>query len=382
MKRLTTIVLLALAASAPAARPAYAQEAGPAAPEVKPANGRSIELEGQLQFQAASTTVDSVVTWDSELRRMRLTAIGQASDEFSGTLQTDFGAERARVRDAFVEWKPSSAFALRAGQFKIPFNGIEMTSSKRLLVIERANRIRGLPAQTTSGFLEENHLSARNRGFMATLRPGAGRFAIIAGGWQGNGEAADNNDGKEVAARLEYSALPLPEKTSKPLILAAAAVANGYFGGPRDTLRVAGGDSLRVEDPQYAVAFEGWVEYGKYLLPGLHVAGNAIFGDDPEELRLDSGDLDFRRFVGLQAWGEYLVSLAGPVVTALAPAFRADRFDPDTDVSDDANVLLTPGLNVYFGSNVKAQLNVDVLVPEDDALETESAVRVQTQLLF
>jgi hypothetical protein len=378
--RLRPVVLVVLVVLAHARWLAAQEE--PASPTIKLGAGRSLELEGQLQVQAASSSVDSVIEWDSELRRMRLTAIADAGSGFFGTLQTDFGTDRARVRDAFLEYRPSSSVALRVGQFKIPFNGIELVSSKRLLVIERGNRIRGLSAAHTSTFLEENNLSARNRGLMGIVRLAQDRLTLMTGGWLGSGESGDRNDGKELAARIEYSMFPPSDKMSPPLIVGAAAVTNGYFGTPRDTLRVIDGDSLRVDHAEYAAAFEGWVEYGKYLLAGAHVAGNVIFGDNPEDFHAEGDDLGFERFLGLQGWGEFLVQSGGSVLTAWAPAFRVDRFDPDTDADDDANLLLTPGLNVYFGSTVKLQLNVDVNVPQADELDTETAFRTQAQLLF
>jgi hypothetical protein len=376
--RAALVAALALLAQAGQAR----GQAEPEHPTISLGAGRSLELEGQLQVQGASSSVDSVVTWDSELRRMRLTAIADAGGGFFGTLQTDFGTDRARVRDAFVEYRPSDSFALRLGQFKIPFNGIELVSSKRLLVIERGNRIRGLSADHTSSFLDDNELSARNRGAMAIVRLARQRLAMSGGAWLGSGEGGETNDGKEFAARIEYSLLPLPDKASKPLILGAAAVTNGYFGSPRDTLTVVDGDSLRLEDSEYASAFEGWLEYGTYLLAGLHVAGNVIFGDNPQQFHARSGELEFESFLGLQGWGEFLLTTGGDLLTAWAPAFRADQFDPDTGADDDASLLLTPGLNLYFGSNVKLQLNVDVNVPQSDALDTETAFRTQAQLLF
>jgi hypothetical protein len=359
-----------------------AQQEEPEVHTIRLGAGRSLELEGQLQVQAASTSVDDVVTWDAELRRMRLTAIADAGGGFFGNLQTDFGTDRARVRDAFLEYRPSTHFAVRVGQFKIPFNGIELTSSKRLLVIERGNRIRGLEADHTSTFLDDKHLSARNRGFMLTGRFIEDRLTLSGGGWTGSGENPDGNDGKEVAARIEYSVLRLPEKTSRPLILGVAAVTNGYFGSPGDTLKVVEGDSLRLDDAHYAAAYEGWLEYGKYLLPGVHVAGNVVFGQNPDVLRARSNDVEFGSFLGLQGWGEVLFQTGAAVLTSWAPAFRADWFDPDDDLDDDANLLLTPGLNLYFGSNVKLQLNVDVNLPESDGLDTETAFRTQAQLLF
>lgn len=372
----SSVLVLALGSAA-----AVAQEEKPAAPLVTPANGRSIKLEGQLQVQVASTSVDSAVGWDADLRRMRFTVLGDAGNGFSGALQLEFGQNRVRIRDAVIDYEVSPRFTLRGGQFKIPFNGIEMTSSKRLLMVERDSRIRGLDAETTSGFLADAHLSARNRGFMGVFEINE-RLVLQAGGWLGSGENSDDNDGKEVAARLEFTVVPATDEAPRPLVVGAAAVANGYFGGPRDTVQISGSDTLLVDEPEYASAFEGWVEFGKYLLPGPHLAGNVVAGDNPTEFHAANGGLEFESFLGFQGWGEYLFETGGDILTGVAPAFRADRFDPNTDTDEDANLLLTPGLNLYLGKNVKTQLNYDILVPEGETRETESAFRFQTQVLF
>jgi hypothetical protein len=293
----------------------------------------------------------------------------------------DFESSRARVRDAYASWKATNALTLRIGQFKPPFNILETTSAKQLLVIERGNRIRGLSTRTTSNMLADAHYSARNRGLMAILAL-PGRVTLSGGGWQGAGENNEDNDGKEAVARLEWSAFKLPTKYSKPLILGAAVSTNGFLGSPRDTLKVISGDSLTVHDPIYGTALEGSIEYGAYGIPGLHVAGNVFTGDDPFVLLNENGSVDFAKFFAVQGWGELLINTNARVVTGIAPAFRIDRFDPDTDADNDGNLFVTPGLNVYWGKNFKLQLNYDFLIPEDDALDTESAFRFQSVLLF
>ena len=137
-----------------------------------------------------------------------------------------------------------------------------------------------------------------------------------------------------------------------------------------------------LEDAEYATALEGWVEYGKYLSPGVHVAGNVIGGDNPASFVAEDGDLEFQRFLGLQGWAEYLIRTGSDLLDAVGLVLRADRFDPDTDADEDANVLVTPGLNVYHSTVFKAQANYDVSIPQSDELDTESAFRLQIKLLF
>jgi hypothetical protein len=357
----------------------------PPAPKgpVTAVSARALKLEGQIQFQVSSSSIDSVTTWDSDLRRIRLTALADVTDRLSGSLMMDFGLDRAIVQDAFLAFRttPTSPLSFQIGQFKVPFNGIQMWSDKYGLFIERGARIRGFPNTGTSEFLQAQRFSDRGRGVMATYKPGRATFWL--GGFLGNGQASDNNDGKEVAARFEYSVLKLPSKNSKPLILGAAAVTNGYYGFPRDTLRVVSGDSLRIDDPQYAMAFEGWLEYGKYLAPGLHVAGNFITGENPTIFTdASDNDVDFETFQGIEGWGEFLLPVSAAFLTGVAPAFRADRFDPNTDADDDSFFLWTPGLNLYFGSVARWQFNFDVLDPSADGKDTISGFRTQAQLLF
>ena len=80
--------------------------------------------------------------------------------------------------------------------------------------------------------------------------------------------------------------------------------------------------------------------------------------------------------------GEYVVSTGRRFLSEVGAVVRVDRFDPDTDTEDDASVLLTPGVNLYFWEKVKLQVNQDWLLAENDDVESESAFRAQLQLLL
>ena len=378
MSRRIVMALVALAALAPVAK-IRGQEAEPT---VTVAEGVELRLEVLAQPQASSTSVDSVVESDVELRRARLTAEGQVGERWSGRIQMDFETERARFRDAYLEGRVSDGLSLRAGQFKVPFNGIELESAKRLLAIERGARVRGTSgtSTSTSGMLAATAMDARNRGIMALLRWADGRARVQAGGWVGAGERGENNDGKQLAARLEFEPWAGSESRT-PLVLALAVVSNGYFGSPRDTLIVAQGDTTVTEDASQATAFEAWVEFGRYAAPGLHVAGNVIAGDNPLAPRIENSDVEFAGFLGMQVWGEYVLRGRG-ALTGIGIGGRVDRFDPDSDADENAYVLWTPLVNLYFGKAFKLQANLDVLSPESDERETESALRIQAQVVL
>jgi hypothetical protein len=368
---------LVLACAAPQA--VRAQERKPA---VMMADGATLKLEVLAKPQMSTTSVDSVLETDYELRRARLTAEGTAGERWMGRIQMDFETERARFRDAYLEGRVRHGLSVRAGQFKVPFNGIDMESGKRLLAIERGARVRGTSGSTTStsGMLAASALSARNRGVMALTDWGDGRLRLQTGAWVGSGERGETNDGKQLAARLEFEPWA-GDKERLPLVVAGAVVTNGYFGSPHDTLVVTGGDSVVTEDAAYATAFEGWFELGRYAAPGMHVAGNVVAGDNPLAPRVEGDDVEFANFQGLQVWGEYVFRGPG-ALTGIGLGGRVDRFDPDTGADDDAFLLWTPLVNLYFGSAFKLQANLDVLSPESDERDQESAVRVQAQIVL
>jgi hypothetical protein len=369
--------LLVLAGVVPGTAGAQEEE-----PQVSVAEGATLKLEVLAQPQASTTSVDSELETDFELRRARLTAEGQAGVRWSGRIQMDFEPERARFRDAYLAGRVSDALSVWAGQFKVPFNGIDIESGKRLIAIERGARIRGTSGSTTStsGMLAASALSARGRGVMALSRWADGRVRLQAGAWLGAGERGETNDGKQLAARLEFEPWA-SDKERLPLVLAAAIVTNGYFGSPRDTLVVAEGDSSITENAEYATAFEGWVELGRYAAPGIHVAGNVVVGENPLAPRIEGTDVEFASFLGMQLWGEYVFQGPG-ALTGIGLGGRIDRFDPDTDADDNAFLLWTPLVNLYFGKAFKLQANLDVLSPESEERDQESAVRIQAQVVL
>ena len=340
-----------------------------------------VRLEALLHLQTSSSSVDSSLAVEGELRRIRIALVGTAAETVTAAIQADFDSDRARIRDAYVEWKAAPTLALRAGQFKVPLNGIEMESAKRLLVIERESRIRGVSGSrtSTSGFLRSIGTAGRNRGVM--LSAGLGERVTLQGGaWLGSGERGDDNDGKEYAARLTLDLIEGEDR--RPLVAAVAAVTNGFFGGPGDTLATVADTTIVVHDTKFAQAFEGWLEYGTYRALGPHAAVSVIGGDNPAQPRLEGGGIAFPSFLGVQTWGEYVLSAEAGPLSEVGVVLRIDRFDPDTDAEDDASVILTPGVNLYFGEKVKLQINQDWLLAEADETESESAFRAQLQVLL
>lgn len=351
---------------------AWAQEERP---PVQAARAPSVRLEGLVQVQTASTPVDSSVQWDVELRRIRVT-LDASEGDLSGRIMVDTDASRARVRDAYIRYRAAPALEIQVGQFKTPFDPVQLESARSIPTIERGVRIRGLDYEATTDVLADAHYGARNRSVMLTLSPSED-WRLYAAGGLGSGEAGENDDGKQVALRIERRLTVLHQ----PVGLNLGVIANGFFGGPTDTLVTIGDAEVPVRDPVYGTGFEAWIEVGDNDEPGLRLLAQVVSASNPFAPRLEDDKVELARLLGIAGWVEYRWETAWGPLDGVAPAFRWDRLDPDDDADDDAGWLLTPGLNLYFeGGSLLVQTALDIVnLPSD---RTEAAFRMQTQLRF
>ena len=84
--------------------------------------------------------------------------------------------------------------------------------------------------------------------------------------------------------------------------------------------------------------------------------------------------------IAIVAWFQPL-ALFGRV-EGIEPLVRASYGDPSTRLDDDAGVLLTPGINVYFHGRNRLMLDWDYFMPELALADPHSAIRGQLQLFF
>jgi hypothetical protein len=114
------------------------------------------------------------------------------------------------------------------------------------------------------------------------------------------------------------------------------------------------------------------LELGAFRRDGLHVIAEAVAGDNiPVE----------ESFLAAQAMLSWFRPTRGRV-EGIEPLFRVSWGDPNREVEDDAAMLLTPGVNLYFGGRNRLQLNWDFFVPQGDRFETHHALRAQAQMAF
>jgi len=324
-----------------------------------------VEMGGRLHFQAAQTSADGAPGLDLFLRRARLTLDVTLNEWLSARFQPEFtgGVE---TRDIYVRLTLSEALRIDMGQFKRAFDLFVLTSSTEIEEVERDGRIPGLSGeQACAGigntcaltrFSEKLDFANRDVG----IRIGGGlgeRLSYQATLTNGTGiEQGDENGAKSGAGRLVYALT--------------------------ESLHVGGNFSIRdfeeAEETRQAVAWGGDLEWGGLRTPGIHARLGVVGGDNWKNL--DPGG-DPSTFVAVQstvAWYRP-VEPRGPLV-AIQPLGRISWGDPNTDLSNDGGLLLTPGFALFFGGRNKLAANLDIYSPGTG--DTEVSLKVQTFVHF
>src|SRR5690606_14213006 len=81
------------------------------------------------------------------------------------------------------------------------------------------------------------------------------------------------------------------------------------------------------------------------------------------------------RFVGAQAVLARFMATGGERIEGIEPMARVSYGVPDDSIADDAGLLLTPGVNLYFFGRNRLMFNWDVFVPEGSQFEMQHAGR-------
>lgn len=350
----------------------------PLAAQTLEAGALQVRFTGRLQFQYNTSSVPAQAG-TFEMRRARQ-AVRLTIDEWiNGHLEADFAQGRLALKNAFMELAVSPGLNVRFGQYKMPFGLIQLTSSTEILTIERGLRIRGLDTQLADEdagtdpvltelagalLMGEQQALLDAQGYQgydmgAEVHGTAGRLRYAAGVFNGNGaDRRAANGAKTVAGRLTYAL----GSQDAPLALGGAVSLHDVpapGGASGETRR---GHAIEVD-----------LEYGAFRRPGLHVQAEVSTG---ENLAVEE------TFQGAQAVATWFTPLSGPRVEGWELVGRASWGDPSTDRADDAGVLLTPGLNLYFHGRNRMMANWDVFLPQGERFEARHALRLQAQLHY
>jgi hypothetical protein len=350
----------------------------PAAAQERPV---TVSLNGRMQFQWNSTTVDTVeagtttpIPWSTfETRRVRLEANVRVEEWIRGMIEADFALGRLVLKQVWMSLELDPALVVRAGQFKKPFSLIELRSSTQNAIIERGLRIRNLeqaltvanpllprfrnlvlPGEEYALLLAQNYISYDMGAELSGTHRALG-WAL--GVFNGSGaDTRDENDAKQLAARVTVAT---PLRT--PLRLGA--------GFSHAELNVPTATSAGRRDGN---AFELDAELGGFR-NGLWILAEVTRGTN---LATDG------TFLGAQGVASYFLGTGESRIEGIEPVARVSWGDPDDDLDDDAGLLVTPGINLYFFGRNRLMFNWDIYMPQNDAIETHHAGRAQINLHF
>lgn len=334
----------------------------------------SIAVRGLIQAQFNTTSVEEGEP-ESEwlIRRARIGLRAFAAGWIQAYVEGDFGGGRVRLTDGYLEFLFDPRLAIRAGQFKVPFDALELVSSRELPVIERDGAPRGSPALTPNGLLDGLGYNARDIG--AQWSGAWPAWSAAAGVFNGSGDnAEDEDDGKQFAARL------------------TAGLPGGW--------RVAGAwTALRVSEPPAAAdatwynAWELAVTAGEYAEPGWRILAQAFLGDDYDPALFGDDDATFVALHGIAAY--HFALYRTPWLIGWEPVVRVGRTNIDdgyggpvpldtalpVDGDEDFDTtLLTAGVNLFWRDRVVTQAQVDWVDAEPGGSDT--ALRIQAGFAF
>jgi phosphate-selective porin OprO/OprP len=105
---------------------------------------QSFRLSGRLQLDLAQVDSSDADHGELDVRRFRFGFKTVFAEKFTLHVEADFDPQDAdpfykRLTDAYIAWAPRDAFTLTVGKHSAGFTLDGMTSSKRLLTIDRSN---------------------------------------------------------------------------------------------------------------------------------------------------------------------------------------------------------------------------------------------------
>lgn len=347
-----------------AANPAYAGE-------VTVKGAESLEISGytQARFEYDNIDGDSVVNNSFFVKRSRIKLKAEINAYTWSELQVDFASSKI-VKDAFVGIQPTESFMLQMGQFKKPFSQEELFSSSATPVIDR-----GLTNELTT---EELGFSGRDQGLMISVKDkqgvltgqvgvfsGAGESKVAKGDELGATQSGSSNRGKDFAARLALTPR-IKTKLQIAANISAKSVGGSYTQGTTahnsEMFTAFGGDLMIMPTPELTLYAEG------------------ITGDNFDGFVDTLSNFQAATFLGFHVAGFYHAKLANSnVVTAIQPEARVEMFDPDTDTDDDGSTLISAGLSLFFGKNVRWRNNV--VIESFQASGIDSQTRFVSELM-
>ena len=369
---------------------------------VAAAQAPNIAVQGRVQLQYRYSSGDSTANYSKtgvnnifEIRRLRIQTNVRFGDNMSLVIQPSFEMGSLRMRDAFLRVGLTPNLAVVAGQEKSPFQRYELNSSNNLLSIERGLRVLKLASSASdvgkeglNDILVQNGYASHDLGAFLEAESKDHRFFAKAGVQGGSRESStDVNNAKSFFARATGTALL--NKDNQPQLQVGASFGSRDRAICQTVTAATGPDGCSAyyaDSSKRTSAFGIDAEWGGFR-PGLHVIADFATGDNvPIPLRINTGrntanlrnsaDSNIVTFRGLHLIGAYRILTTGSdtrLIKIVEPAVRFDYTDPNTSVSNDQGILITPVLNLYFANSVELRAGMDLYFYKDATGASQSA---------
>lgn len=290
--------------------------------------GKNIQLAGYTQIRYQNLE-EAGKKSGFDIRRARLDVKGNVSPYFGYRLQSDFAGTStgafAKLLDAYAEIKLAEYFNLTIGQQKVAVSYENQIADNNSESIDRSQVVEALVARSKDVIGNQN---GRDIGVQAngSLLPINGLHLIDyqIGIYNGAGinVAADNNQAKDVAARLLIH--PFQGLT----------FGGSYYNGVGNYL-VKSTDKATKNKERNRIGAELGYEWKEFSLHSEFLSGkdNVITKS-----------------------GYYVQAAYFFIPKKFQAVVKFDSFDPNKDITKDVSTLYTIGLNYLFNANARLQL--------------------------
>lgn len=275
-------------------------------------------------------------------RRVRMSIDGKLTEKLSYKIQGDF-INSPMLVDAYVKYTFCEAFALQAGQYKIPFTMETAINPVNLEIFDYGEVITKLVGYSDVcgvGKLGRD-LGIMASGKLFSIEKNGTSFPLLeyaVGVFNGNGvNVVDNNNRKDIAGRIEFH----------PWIKEVTITGSIYNGEFLNTNNDTKGDRNR---------YSGGAQFKNdaIIVRAEYVSGDTGVNDSISNIKSD----------GLYAVAGYNFKLGKEKSQVLMPVLRYDRFNGDTDIDKGAKDTYSVGISYWPWKFLNMKLDYSYIKPE------------------
>ncbi len=325
----------------------------------------SLALGGRLQlrytFEDFDRESEKEDTSSFQVKRGKLFIHGNAfAKDLTFKIQVNAAGSSVTLEDFYVDYRILEWLSLQGGQYKVPFNRQELTSSGSQQFVDRA-------------ITNEAFALGRDQGVMVHSFVLSDYMEYALGIFNGNGrnKSSNENNGHMIAGRLAFYPMGKFKMYSES--------DTDFSPSPKAGIGVAGLYNAKVsfkeDDETFIKDVTELTADGIIKWRGLSLAGDYFMATtdvrDGEKIKSNGFNIQAGAFL---------------IPKHLEVALRFAVVDPDVDADDDTEQEIAGGINYFIQKhNLKLQADYARLIeeqPGDEPTLMDNRVRLQFQIIF